>query len=117
MQTSPSVKVTCLRQPPLTSNVGQSGFWIVRVWVVCRHYQAVGIGFLFWASWFVAGGCGFGLVSVGCFWAGGVGVFSVVRQCGAAGFSGSGQASSSCPTSQSKGLPAVPAGEVGFFHR
>ncbi len=22
-----------------------------------------------------------------------------------------------CPTSQSKGLPAIPAGEVGFFHR
>ena len=88
-------------------------FSACQIWAVCCHYQAVGIGFLFglagWAFWFVAGGFGgFGLVSVGCCRAGGVGFFPVVRLCGAAGFSGSGQASSSCPTSQSKGLPAVP---------
>jgi len=60
---------------------------------------------------------GFGLAVVGCGQPGGFGFIPVVRHCGAAGFSGSGPNILICPTSQSKGLPAIPAGEVFSFHR
>ena len=42
--------------------------------------------------------------------------FRVLQQCGTTGFYSSGQnVRYLCPTSQSKGLPAVPAGKISFL--
>ena len=90
----------------------QSGLFFCFAAVGFVVLQSVCVAWL-WVLPAVAGG--FGLLTVGCCQSGGSGAFPVVRQCGTAGCSGSNILI--CPTSQSKGLPAVPAGKVFVFHR
>jgi hypothetical protein len=123
----------------LSSAFGLSGLGL------CRRFQAVGFGFVpslsgsrvWFFSFVVVGlaelqpvlhgwpGCflarcggGFRLVAAGCCQSGGVGVSALCGTAVRRAFAVRGKMRYlQCPTSQSKGLPAIPAGKVSLFHR
>jgi hypothetical protein len=99
--------------PPLSgSRVGFFSFVVVGL----AELQPVLHG---WPGGFlIRCGGGFRLVAVGCCQSGGVGVPALCGSAVQRAFPVRGKIRHiQCPTSQSKGLPAVPAGEVFSFQR